>query len=147
MVLATLAVVSIFYKTERDRALDAIAEVQEAVERGDARRALAHVSPYFSEEGLYYDQLAIGLERALRSKPVWRASLVVRQLSIAGPTAVALVYVESHHAGGVGGRLARSEWRVALEKVEGRWLIRRATPLYVNERKVAGLRSVLAMGY
>ncbi|MCK4283982.1 MAG: hypothetical protein KAX44_06665 [Candidatus Brocadiae bacterium] len=147
VVVAALAVVSVLYETERDKVLAALVGVRKAVEKGDAQEALAHVSPYFCEEGLYRAQLTRGLERALRSKPVSRASLVVRQLSMAGSAAVVLVHVESHRHRGVGGGMARSEWRVTLEKIEGRWLIRGATPLQVNDRKVAGLRSVLAMGY
>ncbi len=147
VVIAAIALVSVLYETERDKVLATFVGVRKAVEKGDAQGVLAYVSPYFSEEGLYYAQLAAGFERTLSNRPVSRASLVVRQLSMVGSEAVALVYVESHRRRAVGGGIARSEWGVTLEKIEGRWLIRSATPLRVNERRVAGLRSVLMIGY
>ncbi len=144
---AVLLAWSALHKSDRRKVLATIDAVGEAVVQGDVEKVLAHVSPYFSEEGMYRDQLAETLSRILPGRPVSRASLVVRQLSIGRGTATARVYVESRHGDAFGAEFARTEWQITVEELGNRWLVRHAEPLQLNGRKVAGLRAILALGY
>ena len=137
----------LLWPSDRARIVAATRHVCAALERGDADAVLEHVSPYFSEEGVDRRELNEYLHRALRRNAISSVRLSVRQVSVDGPRASARVHVLSTHEAAYGGRLARSEWLLRFERINDRWLIRQATPLQVNARSVAGLRTVMALGY
>jgi len=143
---AVLLAWSAFHKSDRGKVQAVLEAVGEAIVEGDEGKVMAYVSPYFSEEGMYRDQLAERLARILPGRPVSRISLVVRQLNIGHGTARAMLYVESRHGDPFRGQFARTEWLVTLEELGGRWLVRHVTPLGLNGRKVAGLRAIMALG-
>jgi len=144
---AVLLAWSAFHKSDRGKVQAVLEAIGEAMVEGDEEKVMAHVSPYFSEEGMYRDQLAERLARILPGRPVSRISLVVRQLNIGHGTATAMVYVESRHGDPFRGQFARTEWLVTVEELGDRWLVRHVTPLELNGRKVAGLRAIMALGY
>lgn len=141
--IVVLMVTAAFPQTQRRRVVGALHGIRKGVVKGDAAAVLACVSPYFSEEGMHKEQLGKRLVRVLEPQPLCRVTLVVRQVNVGVGTAAAIVHVESHRAPAFGGRVSRSIWRVSLERINGRWLVRGATPLEVNGRRIPGLRSIL----
>lgn len=135
------------WPSDERRITATVTAVTRSLVEGDAEAALEYVSPYFLEEGLDKRGLAMILPRAVGRRPITRASSFMRQLSVGSGRAAAKVYVQSFHGEGLSGEFARSEWIVTLEEINGRWLIRTATPERVNQRSVGGLRAVLALGY
>jgi hypothetical protein len=125
--------------SERNNIRAAIEQVRDGILQGDAGKVLQNVSPYFFEEGLDKQALAAWLPGALRGKPVERLVIVLRQIQVQNGTAEANVRVESSH----GGRRLSTDWALALEKLDGRWLVRRATPSRVSGYPATGLRTLL----
>jgi len=124
-----------------------VSAVTQSVVEGNVEGVLERVSPYFLEEGLDKHMLGVLLPRALSRRPVVRATASVRQLDVGAGRAASKVDVQSFHGEWLSGGFAWSEWLVTLEEIEGRWLIRTATPQRVNRRSVGGLRAVLALGF
>ncbi|MHC4479677.1 MAG: hypothetical protein ACYS1C_01710 [Planctomycetota bacterium] len=133
--------------TERGRLLDTIDEITRALEQGDAEGVISHVSPYFSEEGMSRRSLARNVKHILARKPLTRLKVSVRRLDPSAPRAAATVHVVSYLRADYRAHFARSEWRLTFEKIDGSWYVRTASPIHINGRRVAGLRSVLALGF
>lgn len=144
---ALYLLVSTLWQTDSARVAKALDAVLDGLRRGDAEEVLRHVSPYFSEGGLDKDALAQMLSRVLRNRPIVRVNLSVRQLDVDRTKAAATIHVTSYHSGASGRLVAGSDWAVIFEEIDGRWLVRQATPIRVDERNVAGLRAVLALGH
>ena len=126
---------------------ETVRNVRDAVVAGDVEEVLEHVSPHFFDEGMDKEHLRDALGRALRHRPVSRASYVIRRLDVSGGLARARIYVQSHHGGGGRGASASTEWSIRLERADQRWLVTQAKPLTVEGHRVAGLRVVLMMAY
>ncbi len=133
------------WPSDRRRIKTVLDEAVESLAARDLEGVMTHVSPYFSEEGIDRERLRSDLERITRRRPLDRANLAVRHLTIANDEALMDLHVTSFHGGG-GVRFARSEWTVRLEKIDEEWLVRSATPERVNGRRIAGLRAVLSLG-
>jgi len=144
---AVMVAWSAFHESDRDRIGTVLGTITEGIVKGDEGKVMAHVSPFFSEEGIYREQLREGLTRILRHRPLSRISPLVRQLNVEHGTATAIVYVESRQGDAFRGTFARTEWLITLEELGGRWLVRHATPLRLDGRRVAGLRAIMALGY
>ena len=136
---------SALFRTEAGEAWATVEAVRAAVERGDAAGVMEHVSPFFNEEGLVKDQLGRALKGALRRPPFVRVRAVRRRLDVRAGTAGVWVAVQARRWAGPRGE-SRSEWRVELERIDDRWLVRQATPVEVNGRRIGGLR-ILVSGY
>jgi hypothetical protein len=136
----------LFEPGQRGRISRTIADARDALVRGDAEAAMSYVSPHFSEDRIDRDRLAELLEGALADAPISRAVFVIRELQVRGGRASARVQVRSVHTTQYRPGVATSDWVIQLEKIGERWLLRSAEPLSVNDRRVAGLRAVLALG-
>jgi hypothetical protein len=147
--LAAVAYLSthLFWPSDAQRAKWAVSGLLSALKREDVPAVLERVSPYFSEEGL--DKTAVGemLGHVLGRQDFLRANVTFQQIQVLQGRAAMKLYVRSFHRGDFGAGMVNSEWIVTLEEIRGRWLIRGATPIGVNGRRVAGLRAVLAAGY
>jgi len=129
------------FPSEKGRIRAALQQLRDGVVKGDPDRALSHISPYFNEEGVDRDRLARWLRSTLPQRPVDRAFLIVRRIAVRAGIAHVTLSVRSWH----GGRFVRSEWQVVLEKINDRWLVRRATPTDVDDRPAIGFRQVLRL--
>jgi hypothetical protein len=152
--LAYLAVMA-FWQSDKRKVMAVVRAIAVGMEEGSTEDVLAHVSPYFSEEGVSKGRLERSLKRAFRRRNISRLKVSIRQIDVAHARASATVHVVSYHDEGLSARFARSEWwlRFArsewwlrLEKIGERWLVREARPVQVNGRRVAGLRAVLVLG-
>jgi len=138
--LGLLYLPSLLGRSAGNAVKDVIRAVRDGVVEGDVDAVMAHVSPYFFEDGLTYDDLRHALALTLSRRPVSRAVLPVIQGDVRGNAARLRVVVESsHYRGGV----ERSEWTVDMQEIDGEWLIRRISPVMVGGRMSAGLRSLL----
>jgi hypothetical protein len=135
------------WESDRSQVVGVVKSVAAGMESGSPQDVLAHVSPYFSEEGVSKWLLERNLKSSLRRRPISRLNVSIRQVDVGRSDAALTAHVVSYHGRRLSTRFARSEWYVVLEKIEGRWLVRRARPLEVNGHPVAGLRAVLALGY
>ena len=115
-----------------------IEQVRDGLIEGDVDKVLANVSPYFSQEGIDRDALGKWLRSMLAGKPVDRVFLVVRQVQIRGSTADVNLSVRSFHRE----RYGNTDWIVTLEKINDRWLVRKATPTDVNGYPINGFRAL-----
>lgn len=144
--LVYLAVMA-FWRGDEREVMAVVRAVAVAVEQGSTEDVLAHVSPYFSEEGVTKRRLERSLRRTFRRRSISRLKISIRQIEVKHARASATVHVSSYHGEGLSARFARSEWWFRLEKIDERWLVREARPVQVNGRRVAGLRAVLLLGY
>jgi hypothetical protein len=143
--LAYLAVMA-FWQSDKRKVMAVVRAIAVGMEEGSTEDVLAHVSPYFSEEGVSKGRLERSLKRAFRRRNISRLKVSIRQIDVAHARASATVHVVSYHDEGLSARFARSEWWLRLEKIGERWLVREARPVQVNGRRVAGLRAVLVLG-
>jgi len=132
IVVAIMLLWPAIYRSDRLKVEKTIEALGRRLTAGDAAGVLALVSPYFAEEGIYKERLRKELERILRNRPILGLRLVVRQLGVRQGQASALVFAESRHRMGIGPGTARSQWILRFEKIDGRWLMRSATPQSLN---------------
>jgi hypothetical protein len=132
---------------QRDKVSATLDGVVKGLVDGDADEVMAWVSPYFSTEGLDKHGLGDALGHLLKPGLVTRASLRVSRFNLDNGTATAAVEVGSSHGGGFMSGSVHSEWLVSLQLINGRWLIRAATPVQVDRVNVPGLRALLARHY
>lgn len=111
-------------------------QVRDGLVAGDVDKVMAHVSPYFYQEGIDRDGLDKWLRTVLAHQPVDRVYLILREVQIHGTTADVDLSVRSFQRE----RYGNTDWAVTLEKLGGRWLVRRAVPTEVNGYKVQGFR-------
>ena len=130
------------YESERDRVIQTLEIVRDGIVEQDVEKVLSRVSPYFSEGGVDKERLRQTLRSILRRDLFDRVYLISRDVEVGDGIAQVEARVVSVHYG----RPIPSEWVIALEKIEGKWYVRRARPISVRKREVAGLRSVLTMG-
>lgn len=142
---AAWAAFSFLLPTDTRKIKDTIAALVDGLIEGDTQKVLEQVSPYFAEQGLDRARLGRTLQVALQKRPVTRAVFVVREIEIQSIMAQARIQVLSTHKSARRSGRARSEWIVELERMDGRWLVRGAEPLEVNNLRVGGLRAVIAM--
>ncbi len=146
VVLGSYAAVNALWRSEREVAAETIEAVLDALERGDADAVLEGISPYFSEGGVTKADLAKYLPGILERRPIRRTGLTVRQTKVAASKASLRVHVTSYHRGANRMEPAGSDWTVELERIGGRWMVRSASPIVVNGRRVSGLWAVLDLG-
>jgi hypothetical protein len=139
--------VHLLWPSDAQRAKRAVSAALDALTDGDVARVMSHVSPYFSAEGVDKDALSGMLERSLTRHDFLRASLTFQQIQVINGRAALKVHVRSFHRSELGGGMVNSEWVIILEELGGQWLVREATPVSVNGRRIAGLRGVLYAGY
>ena len=137
----------VLWPSDAQRVKWAVSGVLDDLKNDDVQGVLAHVSPYFSEEGVDKKTLGAMLSQVLGHHEFLRASLTFQQIQVINGRAALKVHVRSFHRSEFGGGMANSEWVLMLEEINGRWLVREATPLSLNGRGVAGLRAVLSAGY
>jgi hypothetical protein len=137
----------LLWPSDAQRAKRAVSAALDALTDGDVARVMSHVSPYFSEEGVDKDMLGAMLEQSLTRHEFLRANLSFQQIQVINGKAALKVHVRSFHRSELGGGMVNSEWVIHLEELGGRWLIREATPVGVNGRRIAGLRAVLSARY
>jgi hypothetical protein len=135
------------WPSDTQRAKRAVSGLLNALEKGRTGDVMTFISPYFSEEGVDRQMLGGMLGEILKQQDIIRTSVTFRQIQVIHGRAVMKVHVRSFHRGEFGGGMAHSDWIVGLEELGGKWLVREATPLSVNDRKVGGLRAILAAGY
>ncbi len=127
------------FPSETRKVRTAIAQVRSGIMRGDADRVLDCVSPYFYAEGIDKPTLGTYLRRELRSRPVRQLTIILRQVQFDGDSATADLSVRSIQ----GGRYLPTDWAVELQKVNGRWMVRSASPTQVGGFPSSGLRALL----
>jgi hypothetical protein len=113
-------------------------QIRDGLIEGNADKVLANVSPYFFQEGIDKAALGTWLRSALAGKPVDRVFLVMRQVQIHGSTADVSLNVSSFHRD----RRGNTDWIVSFEKIDGRWLVRKAVPTRVNDFRTDGFRAL-----
>ncbi len=118
--------------------------VVRGVADGDADAVMEHMSPYFYQDGIDRDGLGRLLRRVLRGDPVGRLTYVIEQLQVSGTRASLQVHVDTS-AMGLRRNAFRTEWRAEMERIDGVWLCRAAYPTRINNKRAAGLRTMLLM--
>jgi len=131
-----LAVHLIPSRTREIRA--AIEQVRSGILEGDADKVLDRISPYFYEQGIDKPALAKYLHRVLPRRRVVQLTIILRQLHFQDGTATANISVRSLQR-----RRLPTDWSVTLEKIDGRWLVRRAAPTSIAGYRTMGLRGFL----
>lgn len=127
------------FPSETRKVRVAIDQVRSAIVQGDADKVLDRVSPYFFEEGVDKQALARYLKRVLADRPVRQLNIIPLQLQFQDDTATVDISVRS-----VQGRdRVPTDWTLVLEKLDGRWLLRRATPTQISGYPAMGLRALL----
>jgi hypothetical protein len=117
----------------------ALSQVRDAILAGNPNEVLDRVSPDFYEDGIDKQALETYLRRELPTRPVEHLVIILRELKVQDDTAVADVSVRSVY----GVRYLPSDWTLGLEKVHGRWLLRRAAPTRVAGHPATSFRAVL----
>ncbi|MFO7958504.1 MAG: hypothetical protein R6X33_15555 [Candidatus Brocadiia bacterium] len=120
--------------------------VSDGLEAADAQKVMQYVSPRFQEQGVDREELGRVLPRALSGDPVAGMSFGLQELDVTGGTARSRVRVSSSHDSRFGRVRATSEWRIHFERVDDQWLVTKAEPLRIGNRRVGGLQVVLGMG-
>ena len=124
--------------TESGRVRATIEQVRDGLVEGNADKVMANVSPYFLQEGVDKEALDRWLRRALANRPIGRIYLGLRQVHVQGGNADVSLSASSSNRGRVG----NTDWLVSLEKVDGRWLVRKAVPTDVNGFPTRGFRAL-----
>ena len=130
-----------FVPTDVGEVRAAIAQVRSGLADGDADRVMDRVSPDFYQEGIDKTMLSNWLHRHLARRRVDHLSIVLRDIRFQDDAATASLAVRS----GSGRYYLPTEWEVGLEKIDGRWLVRRAKPTRVAYYASGSLRDLLRM--
>ncbi len=118
-----------------------IEQVRSGILDGNAEEVLDRISPYFYEEGIDKPALAGYLQRALADRPVRQLTIILRQIEFQDDAATVDISVRSLQ----GRRRLPTDWSISLEKIDGRWLVRRAAPTSIAGYRSVGFRELLRM--
>ena len=129
------------FPSESSRVRATIEQIRDGLVGGDVDKVLANVSPDFLQEGIDKDALGKWLRSMLARKPVDRLFHILRQVQVQDGTADVSLSVRTFNRG----RYGNTDWLLSLEKVDGRWLVRKAVPTEVNGFPTNSFRSLFSV--
>ena len=153
LVILTLLCIlgSVLIDTDGEKVVRAISQTQEGLEAGDLDRTMQNVSPDFSQEGMDRIALREFVRDGLRAYGPPKVHILSKKIELSADSATCTLVVMSSFLSFKRGytTLSRSEWRVSLRKIGGKWYITEVSPLELEGLSLAGLKQLgkRFMGY